>query len=114
MYVRKTPSTAATTPTGMPTPTSTPPPPNEQQRESPITNTGSAVIPTFKADVEEGQSPKSLATDPLGTPDKEEALPERLTNVVSKQEEDAEEISTTREENIYAEKALQCRTVPCF
>lgn len=114
MYVRKSPSTAATTPTGMPTPTSTPPPPNEQQRESPITKTGSAVIPTFKADVEEGQSPKSLATDPLGTPDKEETLPERLTNVVSKQEEDAEEISTTREENIYAEKALQCRTIACF
>lgn len=114
MYVQKAPSTAATTPNGMPTPTSTPPPSTEQQRESPITKTGSVVIPTFKADVEEGQSPKSLATDPLGTPDKEEALPERLTKVVSKQEEDAEEISTTREGDIYAEKALQCRTVPCF
>lgn len=109
MYIQMAPSTAATTPNSMLTPTSTPPPSTEQQKQSPTPKTGSSVIPAFKADIDEGQSPKSLATDPLGSPDKEEALIEPLAGIVRKQEEDAEEVSTTREEDIYAEKALQCK-----
>ncbi len=110
MYVQKTPITTTATPNGMPTPTSTPPPPTEPKGLSPVPKTASAVIPTFKADAEEGNSPKSLATEPLTTPEQEEeALPEALADVGKKQEEDAEEITTSREEDIYAEKALQCR-----
>lgn len=110
MYVQKASSSTITAPNGMPTPTSTPPPSVEQQRQPPATKTGSAAIPAFKADIDEGLSPKSLATDPLETPDKDAALEEPLTGVVRKQEEDSEETSTTREEDIYAEKALQCKT----
>lgn len=111
MYVQKVPSSATTTTTnGMPTPTSTPPPSVEQQRQPPMTKIGSAAVPVFEADVDGGLSPKSLATDPLETPGKDAALEEPLTGVVRKQEEDSEETSTSREEDIYAEKALQCKT----
>lgn len=112
MYVQKVPSattTNTTTTNGMPTPTSTPPPSVEPQRQHPVTKTGLAAVPTFKADVDEGLSPKSLATDPLETPDKDAVLEEPLTDIVRKQEEDSEETSISREEDIYAEKALQCK-----
>lgn len=108
MYVQKVPSSTITTTNGMPTPTSTPPPSVELQRSPPVTKTGSAAVSTFKADLDEGLSPKSLATDPLETPDKDAALEEPLTDIVRKQEEDSEETSISREEDIYAEKALQC------
>ena len=110
MYVQKVPSATTTTTNGMPTPTSTPPPSVEQQRQHPVTKTGLAAVPTFKADVDEGLSPKSLATDPLETPDRDAVLEEPLTDNVRKQEEDSEETSISREEDIYAEKALQCKT----
>ncbi len=95
---------------GMPTPTSTPPPMSEDKKFSPPSKKESVVIPTFKADIEEGESPQTLATDPVGPPAPEEKLPEPALNGV-KQEEDAEEKSTTREEDIYAEKVLQCKLV---
>ncbi|KAL8720120.1 MAG: hypothetical protein Q9225_002965, partial [Loekoesia sp. 1 TL-2023] len=69
----------------------------------------SAVLPTFKADAQEGDSPTSLATDPTGEPLKEEELPEPAMAAGEKeQDEDKEETSAGREGDIYADKVLQC------
>ncbi|KAI5780241.1 ribonucleotide reductase [Peziza echinospora] len=61
------------------------------------------VAPAFKADEEEGDSPKLLAAEPTSANLDEEEL--RLTR---KQSEDSAEESGSREEDIYAEKVLQC------
>lgn len=108
MYVQK-PEISTTLSNGMSTPTPTPPLTSENKKLSPQTKKAPSDHPTFEADAEEGQSPKSLATDPVGSPDKEETLPETLTIVAKKQEEDTAETSATREEDIYAEKVLQCK-----
>lgn len=110
MYVQKLPIGNSLSPNGIPTPTSTPPPASEDKKFLPPSKKESAVLPTFKADVEEGESPKTLATDPLSVLEKEDQLPEPATNGTKKQEEDTEETSTTREEDIYADKVLQCKT----
>lgn len=112
MYVQKPPINTPVLPDGMPTPTPTPPPASENMKFSPALKNEPVVPLPFKADADEGQSPKSLATDPIGTPDKEEALPDPAANTAKKQDEDTEETSTTREEDIYAEKALQCKKPP--
>ena len=110
MYVRK-PSMSANTEvssdTGMPTPTATPPP--EAKKFPPPSKKEKAVLPTFKADAEEGESPRQLATDPLDTSAAEEA--ELLTNgeALKKQEEDKDEESEDREGDIYAQKVLACK-----
>ncbi|KAL2059285.1 hypothetical protein ABVK25_000577 [Lepraria finkii] len=103
MYVRK-PSEPTMSPNGMPTPSATPPPATESKKFSPPSKE-SAVLPTFKADVDEGDSPKVLATDPIDLPSREN-FPEPMANGV-KQEEDTED-SDTREGDIYAQKVLQC------
>ena len=107
MYVQK-PSLPSTplSPNGIPTPTATPPPTTENKKFSPPAKKESAVLPTFKADIEEGESPKTLATDPIEPPPKEE-LPESMTNG-GEQEEDADE-GAAREGDIYAQKVLQCK-----
>ncbi|KAL8854762.1 MAG: hypothetical protein Q9221_000545 [Calogaya cf. arnoldii] len=103
---------------GIPTPTTTPPPPaastSDDDNESgskngvePPTKKESTVLPTFKADIPEGESPKSLATDPTGGPALEEELPEPAV-AKKDQEEDKEDTSAGREEDIYASKVLQC------
>ena len=104
MYDQKPPIAS---PNGMPTPTATPPPATEDKKFSPPSKKESAVLPTFKADVAEGDSPKTLATDPLGVPDKEQELPDPAVNGV-KQEEDSEDVSKDREGDIYADKVLAC------
>lgn len=102
MYAQKTSMVT----NGIPTPTSTPPPTSENRKFSPQSKKESnVVLPTFKADVGEGESPQTLATEPVGLPAPEEKLPEAAI----KQEEDTEEKTTTREEDIYAEKVLQCK-----
>ena len=102
MYRKTSPSSA---PNGVPTPTATPPPASENKKFTPA-----AVIktPAFKADVPEGDSPKSLATEPAVAPPKEEQLPEPA-NPVKTQEEDVKGESDDREHDIYAEAALQCK-----
>lgn len=112
MYVQKPPLGSPLSLNGIPTPTSTPPPASKDKKFSPPSKKESAVLPTFKADVDEGESPKTLATDPLSVPEKEDQLPEPATSVTKKQDEDTEETSTTREEDIYADKVLQCKTSP--
>ena len=103
---------------GIPTPTATPPPPvsstvkdNEiagKNGVAPPKKKESAVLPTFKADVPEGESPKSLATDPTGEPVGEDELPEAAVKK-GNQDEDKEDTSAGREGDIYASKVLQCK-----
>ena len=109
MYVQKIPGSDPLSPNGIPTPTSTPPPASENRNFSPPSTKESTVDPTFKAEANTGESPKTLATDSTGVPDKDEQLPEPATNELKKQEEDAEETSATREADIYADKVLQCK-----
>lgn len=114
MYVQKPPIDAATSPNGVPTPMSTPPPLSENKKISAPSKKEASVLPTFKADADEGESPKLLSTDPAGPPDKEEALPEPAINGVDgkkKQDEDLDGISMDREGDIYADKVLQCKSL---
>ncbi|KAF8431028.1 ribonucleotide reductase [Terfezia claveryi] len=60
-------------------------------------------IPSFKADDDEGDSPKLLTTEPLESPTNEDEL--RLTKV---QSEDGAGVSESREVDIYADAALSC------
>jgi len=100
MYQRK-PSEPSMDPNGMPTPSATPPP--EDKKLTPPSKKVSTVLPTFKADADEGDSPKVLAAEPVEPLTKEE-LPESAV----KQEEDTEN-SEAREGDIYAQKVLQCK-----
>lgn len=103
MYVRK-PSEPTVSHNGMPTPSATPPPvSSEEKKVSPPSKKESTVLPTFKADADEGESPKVLAADPV-EPLEKENLPEAAV----KQEEDTED-SETREGDIYAQKVLACK-----
>lgn len=111
MYVQKPPIDSTTSPNGVPTPMSTPPPVSERKKISPPSKKESSVLPTFKADADEGESPKLLYTDPVGTPDKDESLSEPAINGTKKQDEDADELSKDREGDIYADKVLQCKSL---
>ena len=111
MYVQKPPiGVIGSPPNGIPTPIATPPPMSENQKFSPPTKSESAVLPTFKS---EGDSPRTLATDPVGLPDnKEEEALLPAPAVLAKegtQDEDKEDVSAGREEDIYADKVLQCK-----
>ena len=108
MYVQKPPVSSPMTPNGvngLPTPVSTPE--TENKKFSP-SEKKSLVLPAFKADAEEGESPKTLATEPLETPQAEE-LPDPIVKDGKKQVEDTED-GKAREEDIYAMKVLQCRS----
>jgi ribonucleoside-diphosphate reductase subunit M1 len=110
MYVKQaSDSNTTTTPNGVPTPTATPPPSSGQKKFSPA-----AVVkaPVFKADVPEGDSPKSLATEPEALPPKEEELPAPSV-AVKEQAEDKTEESEEREQDIYADAVLQCKFPSC-
>ena len=109
MYVQKPPINGVSSPNGMPTPTATPPPVSENQKFSPSAKTQQSP-PVFKADIDEGESPRTLATEPSGTPKEEEALPEPALSGVAKQEED---VDTDREGDIYAQKVLACKSLLC-
>ncbi|KAL9019308.1 MAG: hypothetical protein Q9185_003386 [Variospora sp. 1 TL-2023] len=108
MYVQKPAMSAPVN--GIPTPTATPPPASDENKALvPPSKKESAVLPTFQADVEDGDSPKSLATDPNGQPLKEEALPEPAVPATKEgQEEDKEDASVGREGDIYADAVLAC------
>ena len=107
MYVQKPPINTVGSPNGIPTPTATPPPISENKKFSPPSKSESTVLPTFKADPDEGDSPRTLATDPVGTPEKEE-LPAPALVKEATQDEDKEDVSHGREKDIYADKVLQC------
>ena len=102
MYVQKAPLNGVGSLNGLPTPVATPPTVTESKRFTPPTN-------GFKADANDGGSPRALQIDPLETPDRDEALPEPVMNgKAPKQEEDAEKASEDREEDIYASKVIAC------
>jgi ribonucleoside-diphosphate reductase subunit M1 len=99
MYATKTPNGVAEEVNGVPTPSATPPPATENKL--PPTSNALASKP-FKADVEEGDSPKLVAADALSKPVEEDATSKE------KQSEDADEDSKERNDDIYAEAALAC------
>jgi ribonucleoside-diphosphate reductase subunit M1 len=93
----------------VPTPTTTPPPAYEKENKKPAASPVKA--PTFKADADEGESPKALATEPASKPPKAEELPAPAV-ATKKQEEDKTDESADREHDIYAEAVLQCKFLP--
>jgi ribonucleoside-diphosphate reductase subunit M1 len=97
MYATKAPNGAADL-NGVPTPVATPPPASEHKS---IPTENALAGKPFKADIEEGDSPKVLASDPDSKPDED-----TLTKI--KQDEDAEEDSNGRDGDIYADAALAC------
>jgi ribonucleoside-diphosphate reductase subunit M1 len=98
-------------PNGVPTPTTTPPPQSENKKFAP---TAPAMMKpsTFKADVPEGDSPKSLATEPAAVAPKIEQLPEAAVKSPKAQDEDKKDVTEERENDIYADAVLQCKFVP--
>ncbi|KXT17090.1 hypothetical protein AC579_4314 [Pseudocercospora musae] len=89
------------------TPSPTPPP--EPKAKRTFGRTSSAVVnPPFPADIDEGDSPETLATDGLNAIPKQEELPEPAIKAKSAQEEDGEKASDDREGDIYAEAVLAC------
>jgi ribonucleoside-diphosphate reductase subunit M1 len=107
MYVQKPPIISIGSSNGMPTPIATPPAATDNKK-FPQAKTATTTAPPFEADIDEGDSPRTLATDPLETPDRAEALLEPTLNGGKKQEEDSEDVSTNRDRDIYAEKVLAC------
>ncbi len=108
MYMQKQPIT--TTPNGVPTPSSTPSPTSENKRPASTQKKDPISAPAFKADVEEGESPRLLSADGTASAPKEEALPEAAVKEgeMDKQEEDVEEDNKNREGDIYADAVLAC------
>lgn len=103
MYMAKT-ANGTPAPNGVPTPLTTP----DATTENKLVNTSAAkkdvtTAPVFKADVEEGESPKLLTTDPKSDEPAEE---EKLDQ--PSQEEDTEGVSKNREGDIYADAVLAC------
>ncbi|KAI9734812.1 MAG: ribonucleotide-diphosphate reductase subunit rnr1 [Cirrosporium novae-zelandiae] len=104
MYVQN--PARSTTPSPQQTPSAT----TENRQFSPATVKRSAIsAPPFKADVEDGDSPKQLATEPTGQPN-HSPLPEPALSPKKehKQEEDKEDVHNSREGDIYADAVLQC------
>ncbi|RYO83611.1 hypothetical protein DL766_006460 [Monosporascus sp. MC13-8B] len=91
---------------GMPAPSTTPPPLKEARASRPVASPSKA--PAFKADVDEGESPKALPTEPTET--KVEELPDSAldSNKSPAQDEDKAEKSKEREYDIYADAVLAC------
>ena len=97
--------TGATAPADVPTPSITPPPEHEAKRVEVSPKKTPMDIPAFKADQDEGDSPRVLAQEgPNGLPDDE--LPEVAAKPA--QDEDTEKDSKDREGDIYAEAVLAC------
>lgn len=93
---------------GMPTPSTTPPLVSEIKVARPVASPNKAV--PFKADIEEGDSPKALATEPAEKI-REEELPEpALDGQKPNQDEDKEDKSKEREYDIYADAVLACES----
>ncbi|KAH7125159.1 ribonucleotide reductase [Dendryphion nanum] len=100
MYMAKTPNGTAGTASanGVPTPSATPPPPS-------VIKENALAPKPFKADVEEGDSPKLISSEPSGPVVEEQKLPGAATDP---DEEDKDEDSANRDGDIYADAALAC------
>ncbi|KZM20106.1 Ribonucleoside-diphosphate reductase [Ascochyta rabiei] len=99
MYATKTPNGVSEAVNGVPTPSATPPPAAEN-RLPPVEN--ALASKPFKADVEEGDSPRLVAADSTSKPVEEDSSSK------DKQAEDADDDSKERDGDIYAEAALAC------
>jgi ribonucleoside-diphosphate reductase subunit M1 len=99
MYATKSPNGVSDAVNGVPTPSATPPPAAENKL--PPAENALASKP-FKADVEEGDSPKLVAVDSASKPAEEDATTK------ADQAEDADDDSKERDGDIYAEAALAC------
>ncbi|RYP03809.1 hypothetical protein DL765_010384 [Monosporascus sp. GIB2] len=92
---------------GMPAPSTTPPPLKEARAPRPVASPSKA--PAFRADVDEGESPKALPTEPTETIKAEELPDPALDGDKSPaQDEDKAEKSKEREYDIYADAVLAC------
>ncbi|KAI0015789.1 ribonucleoside-diphosphate reductase large chain [Xylariomycetidae sp. FL0641] len=93
---------------GIPTPSTTPPAVAEAKAAGrPLASPQKPS--TFKADAEEGESPKALATEPTDKVKAEELPEAALQDEKSpKQDEDKEDESKGREWDIYADAVLSC------
>jgi ribonucleoside-diphosphate reductase subunit M1 len=94
MYATKSTNEA----NGVPTPVDTPPAASEN-KGGPTEN--ALASKPFKADVEEGESPKLVAADAATKPDEE-------VSSKAKQDEDGEDDSKARDGDIYADAVLAC------
>ncbi|KAI1171149.1 ribonucleoside-diphosphate reductase large chain [Nemania sp. FL0916] len=107
MYAKRQDSNNISSPHGVPTPSATPPPPRETVVAEPVVS--ASKTSAFKADVLEGESPKTLATEPTEKPKAEELPEPALEDVKSPlQDEDNEDKSKEREFDIYADAVLAC------
>ncbi|KAG5918307.1 ribonucleotide-diphosphate reductase subunit rnr1 [Claviceps capensis] len=88
--------------TDVPTPSTTPPPPAAASR--PIASPSKSAI--MKADVEDGDSPKVLPTEPSGKVKEEELVEPGAKR--ERQSEDGDVDSGERERDIYSEAVLAC------
>ncbi|KAM3420760.1 hypothetical protein BST61_g4008 [Cercospora zeina] len=107
MYENKEPQKSPIAPEDVVTPAATPPPETDrpQPKKRTFGRTSSAVInPPFPADLEDGDSPPTLATDGLDAVPKQEELPEPAV----KKDGQEEEKKDPREGDIYAEAVLAC------
>ncbi|TPX09987.1 uncharacterized protein E0L32_008834 [Thyridium curvatum] len=105
MYAKKESSenTASAVSNGIPTPSTTPPP---AQAVAPSRPVASPSKPTpFKADQDEGESPKALPTEPQEKPQLEEL---KLNGKKGDEAEDQDSESKEREMDIYSEAVLAC------
>ncbi|RYP54222.1 hypothetical protein DL768_001001 [Monosporascus sp. mg162] len=107
MYAKPEVTSNNTSTNGMPAPSTTPPPVKEAKVSRPVASPSKP--PAFKADVDEGESPKALPTEPTETI-KSEELPDPALdgNKSPAQDEDKAEKSKEREYDIYADAVLAC------
>jgi ribonucleoside-diphosphate reductase subunit M1 len=106
--IRHSPVTASQTPSSAPRPMYATKATNGETEENgvptpqPVTeNRNALATKPFKADVEEGESPKMVAADAVPKPDEEVSKKDN-------QEEDSKDDSEARDGDIYADAALAC------
>lgn len=104
MYMTKTANA-----NGVPTPATTPPVVSENKPlAAPATKERESALASkpFKADQEEGESPKLISTEPVSSPPADQVLAETEGDV--NQDEDKEDESKARDGDIYADAVLAC------
>ena len=111
MYAKKEDLPSVVNSNGIPTPSTTPPPvaANGDIKVRPVASP--AKIVPFKADLEEGESPKTLPTEPVEKVNAESIGSPALEAKKEGQVEDADEESNERESDIYSDAVLACKSL---
>jgi ribonucleoside-diphosphate reductase subunit M1 len=109
MYVKKEEAQGSTvsSPNGIPTPSTTPPPKTAAEVKRPLASPSKPQM--IKADVDDGDSPKTLPTEPSEKIKLEELPDPAMDTKKSPQVEDTEDQSMERELDIYSEAVLECK-----